>query len=271
MSAENPGEGHRRTESDLRDELRGGELPGCTPDVDLPSVLRRSSRRRAPSQIALGAGVAVAILALGAGGLTGLRELGFRGLEFASSGSDSAAVNESDADAGAPGELVNPSGGSTLSLAPADTINFCGGSLAEIAPSDTGLVLTASFADAPAGSDSVNGTVTLTNTGASRVIGTTAATPAITLSQGGLVLWHSNGPKTTRVVEVDLAPGGVLEYPASFEPVRCGIEDDGAPSFRSDLPAVPSGRYDVSAAIDLTAVDGTPLLVTGPLAPVILE
>lgn len=275
MSVDNPGDGRRRTESDLREELQGGTLPDRTPDVDLPSVLRRSSRRRAPVQIALGTGVAVAVIALGAGGLTGLRELGFRGIGFASSASDSAAVNESGADEAAPGEaapggFVDPSAGGMLSLAPADKINFCGGALAELSPSDTGLVLTASFADALAGTESVTGTVTLTNTGTSRVTGTTTTTPAITLSQGGLVLWHSNGPTITSMVDVDLAPGGELQYPASFEPVRCGVEDDGAPSFRPDLPAVPAGRYDVSAAIDLTVVDGTPVLVTGPLARVSL-
>jgi hypothetical protein len=56
------------------------------------------------------------------------------------------------------------------------------------------------------------------------------------------------------------------------------VADDEAESFRADLPAVPAGVYDVSAAIDFQpdasmAQQGTPGvdLVTGPLEPITLQ
>jgi hypothetical protein len=55
--------------------------------------------------------------------------------------------------------------------------------------------------------------------------------------------------------------------------VICGAEDDLGDSFRSDLPHVAAGEYQVSAAIDLAreASDGRLLsndLVTGPVTAV---
>ncbi len=265
---------NHRTETDLRDQLQDGALPGAAPTIDLDQVLRRSARRRLPAQIALGTGVAVAVLSIGVAGLAGVR--GMPGGTSSTSGGTSTLSEGSgsdDADSGADAPAIAPGGAPDdggLSRAPADKLQFCGAPLSEIAQDDGGLVLTADFPGGRAGSASVDGTVTLTNNGTTRVVGTTAASPAVTLSRDGIVMWHSNGPMVAMAVQVDLAPGESLAYPASFMPVSCGIEDDGAESFRTDLPAVPAGRYDVSAAIDLTVADGTPVLVTGPLAPVTL-
>ena len=74
---------------------------------------------------------------------------------------------------------------------------------------------------------------------------------------------------------VDLGPGEVLEYNAAFTPVRCGVEDDMAESFRDNLPPLTAGTYDVAAAIDImleAPVNGSSEfdLITGPLESVSL-
>jgi len=71
-------------------------------------------------------------------------------------------------------------------------------------------------------------------------------------------------------VDVNLAPGESLEYLASFQPVVCGVEDDMAESFGQKLPPLPSGDYEVSAAIDVIGESATEL-VTGPASTVTLK
>ena len=167
------------------------------------------------------------------------------------------------------GQLYSDSVNDEIKRAPADRLNLCTGTLAEVAPSVSGLVLSVSFPDAAAGSDSVTGTVTMTNAGTATVTGYTAASPAITLSQDSVVLWHSNGPMIELARDVALAPGESIEYSAAFSPVVCDIEDDTTESFRSGLPAAPRGQYQVSAAIDLMG-DFEADLVTGPAQTITL-
>jgi hypothetical protein len=203
-------------------------------------------------------------LAIGGVALAGVRGLGPVAPTsiLSNESADTRSTTESGAaDSGA--GLVDPAQEGGVKRAPADRINLCGGALAEVAPSATGLVLTPVFPDAQAGATSVEGTVTLTNTGSESVTGYSSASPAITLAQNGVVLWHSNGPVIQLATEVVLAPGESLEYAASFTPVVCGVEDDLAESFATDLPAVPPGEYQVSAAADVV-VDGAAELVTGP-------
>ena len=162
--------------------------------------------------------------------------------------------------------------GSDIKRAPAERINLCTGTVAEVAPSESGLQLDVHFADsAKAGTDSIRGTVTLTNTGSDTVTGYTAASPALTLSQDGIVVWHSNGPMIELARDVALAPGESLEYDASFTPVVCGVDDDLAElGFAEDLPAAPAGEYQLSAMIDLLG-DSTADLVSGPTSTITLE
>ena len=149
-------------------------------------------------------------------------------------------------------EIPGAAGYDAIRRAPAERLNLCEGNLAELAPSVTSLVLTTTFPDgAPADGSSRMGTVTLTKTDTQRVSGTTGASPAITLSQNGTVLRHGNGPTIAMAMMVDLDPGGSLEYGALFTPVRCGVEDDMAESFRENLPALKAVTYEVSAAIDI--------------------
>jgi len=77
--------------------------------------------------------------------------------------------------------------------------------------------------------------------------------------------------------EIDLAPGASTAFQTTFEPVVCGVQDDQQESFRTDLPDVPPGVYQLSAALDFSpqAVDAvggdTAVLVTGPTSPVTLH
>jgi hypothetical protein len=246
------------TEPNLRDLFRG-DTPAMRA-IDTEAVIRRSKTRRLPAQVGIGGVFTLAIGGLGVAGL--------QGLGGSQSASDSAATMSEQAPAegrdGVQGMMEGdaPTSGD-IKRAPADRINLCGGTLAEVAPSATGLVLTAAFPDAPAGTDPVTGTVTLTNTGTEQIAGYMAPTPAITLSQNGIVLWHSNGPTIMSIQDVMLAPGESLELAASFTPVVCAVEDDTAEAFRTDLPAVAPGDYQLSAVADVS-VDGIAELVTGP-------
>lgn len=269
------------TESELRTFLQEVGPADGQPRTSLDTgvILRRVRRRRLPKQIALGGTVTLAAAGLGVASIQGLRLAGTSGSTSAiGSASDSAPESALGEESGTGPEAVGggdpASGGESIRRAPASKLNLCGGNLAEVSPSVTGLVVVTDFADgAPADGSPVSGTVTMTNTGTERISGTTDATPAITLSQNGLVLWHSNGPMDAMLMIVDLAPGESLQYGASFTPVRCGIEDDSAEAFRENLPALEAGTYDVSAAIDIMLdkpVSDYPdiELVTGPLAPI---
>jgi len=245
------------TEPNLRDLLRG-DTPTLRA-IDTEAVIRRSKTRRLPAQIGIGGAFTLAIGGLGVAGL--------QGLDGTQSSSDSATtMSEQAPDQGRDGVQGTTEGEATtggIKRAPADRINLCGGTLAEVAPSETGLVLTVDFPDSPVGTAPVFGTVTLTNTGTRQIAGYSSPTPAITLSQAGIVLWHSNGPTIQSIQDVLLAPGESLDYQASFTPVVCSVDDDTAEAFRTDLPPVAAGEYQLSAAADIS-VDGVAELVTGP-------
>lgn len=246
-------------ESDLRNLFETSSAPST---LDVDRIIAKSRARRLPRQI--GAGL------IGTLAVAGIFVLAVQPQQLAQP--PAASMTESQEAAG------GAAADNAIKRAPAEKLNLCGGTLAEVAPSFYGLQLDVAFpATAPAGPAPIEGTVTLTNTGTTRVSGSTAATPAITLSQSGTVLWHSNGPMIMSLVIVDLAPGESLRYPASFTAVRCGVEDDAAEVFRADLPALPAGDYELSAAIDFSAdpsmaTNGTPDLdlVTGPRNPVTL-
>lgn len=248
--------GERLSESDLRSMLAAAPLPSIS--IDTTSVIRRSRMRRLPRQVGIGSALTLAIAGIGIAGFAGLRPPQQAMVTGSADQSDGRAMQESS------------SGDS--SLAPVEKLNPCGGEVARVEPSETGLVLTPQFAaSAPATGAEVVGTVTLTNTGTERVTGTTAALPAITLSQNGVTVWHSNGPMIMMAVMIDLAPGESMEYRSSFTPVLCAEEDETSESFREGLPALGAGTYELSAAIYLSPDGGeAPLLVTGPSMAVTL-
>lgn len=251
------------SESDLRKML--GETDAPSARIDVARVIRGSRARRLPRQLAVGGVSTLAVLGIGFLGISTLQP---------QPASDSATTLQSEYAPSAGGSAAD---NDSVKRAPADKINLCTGPLAEVAPSATGLQLDAEFTSPiAAGTAPVDGTVRLTNLGASRVTGSIGAAPAVTVSQGGIVLWHSNGPTIDLAQVVDLAPGQSMELAASIVPVRCDVADDELESFRSDLPALPAGDYQLSVAMDfLPDVSVTPTpgldLVTGPTETVTIQ
>lgn len=244
------------TEPTLR-HLFDAPQPAST--IDVRSVVRRSRARRLPKMLGAAGVGALAIGGLVIGGL----QLGAGPQPASDAAGTSAEAPAMDAGSD---ELFSES----IKRAPAEKINLCTGAVAEPTASVSGLVLSVSFADAAVGASTVSGTVTMTNAGSETVTGYTAASPAITLAQNGVVIWHSNGPMIEMAREVTLAPGESLDYTASFSPVICGVEDDLGESFRDGLPAAPAGDYQVSAAIDLLG-DFNADLITGPSQTITLR
>ncbi|MFZ2964966.1 MAG: hypothetical protein WA006_09815 [Rhodoglobus sp.] len=244
----------------LRDLFAAQPSPG---GIDARAVIRRSRARRLPRQLAAGAVGALAVVGVGVLGVQSLAPPQPTTITMEQGG-------------GAPAEEF--AADSTVERAPAEKLNPCEGALAEVAPSRYGLQLDVVFPEsAPATGAPVAGLVRLTNTSGSRVVGTTGDAPAITVSQGGIVLWHSTGAAGAAAVVVDLAAEESLEFAASFTPVRCGAEDDTAEAFRADLPPLAPGVYELTAAIDfapdpsIAAEDAELDLVTGVAAPIRLE
>jgi hypothetical protein len=229
--------------------------------IDAATVIRRSRARRLPLKLATGAAVVLVVGGLGFAGIQGA-------LNNAPLASTAGASNERAGEDSS--QLFSESTESQFDRAPADKINLCTGAVAEVAPSQSGLELAVDFPDATVGQSSVEGVVTLTNTGTEAVTGYTAAAPAITLAQNGIVLWHSNGAMIALAVDVNLDPGESLEYAAWFQPVMCSVDDDLADGFGEKLPLLPSGEYQVSAAIDVVGESATDL-VTGPSQTVVIR
>ena len=251
------------SESELRDLLSSAHAPH---ELDAQRIIARSRRRRLPRQLAAGA---VSVLAVAGISVVVIQT------SLVSQPPSTVSMMDQSAEGGAAPEASADS----IKRAPADRINLCEAPLADVAPSTLGLQLDVAFpSTAPVGTDTVGGAVRLTNTSGLTVSGTTTMVPAITLSRDGVVLWHSNGQVETPERAVTLSPGESIEYEASFVPVRCTVEDDGAEQFRADLPPVPAGYYDLSAALDFlpdaAPTDGsTPGLdlVTGPRSTIQLQ
>jgi hypothetical protein len=242
--------------------------------IDTRSVIRRARRRRLPAQVALGGGAVVAAGVLFAGAAVGVKA--FSSASTAGSASSVAAAPQSPSQGESTQDFGDTAVGSGaldstdqgLKRAPAEKLNLCGGALADVAPSATGLVLTPHFRSASAKATSVSGTVTVTNTSTTRWSGSTASSPSITLSQHGVVLWHTFAMDASARV-LDLAPGESADYPATLAPVVCGVEDD-LDGERADLPHVKAGEYQVSAALDVPA-DELSDLVTGSQQTITLK
>ena len=256
------------TEAELRDLLHGGDSdPGA---LNSARIIRQAKARRRPKQLAAafaGGLAAVAAIAFTVPAVVGLGV----GLPTASDGS---AADESVAgdDASTLKEDDSPES-AALSVVSAESLNLCGGPVADVAPDPGGLVLTVAPVDAAAGVEWLDATVTLTNGGTAAVVGTTVATPALTLADDGTVLWHSTGLASQPVVDVDLDPGESQTFTASFQPVHCSPGDDASgDAFPPGLPAVDPGAYQLSAAIDLLPADGPPTrLITGPATGITLR
>jgi len=227
--------------------------------IDTASVIRRSKARRLPLQIATGGAL---VLALGGVSIVGFQALG-RQAPQAETSALSTEESAREASGGVTADSFSTPGS-------AETISRCAAPVSDIPPAPSGLELTVDFPNAKTGADYVEGTVQLTNNGTETITGYTAASPAITLSQDGIVKWHSNGAMIAIAIAVNLKPGESMEYGASFTAVECGADDELDAGFREKLPALPAGDYLVSAAIDVSDADTTEL-VTGPAQTVTLD
>lgn len=228
--------------------------------IDVAAVVRAARARRLPKVLGV---TGVSVLAVGGIVLGGLQ---FGGGVSPASDAAGTSAESPQSDGGASAEMYSD----TVKRLPAEKLNLCAAPVAQLDTMSGGLSLSVQFADAAAGTAPVEGTVTMTNTGVDAVTGYTGASPAITLTRDGLVIWHSNGPVPEIAREVNLAPGESMEYAASFTPVVCGVEDDLAESFRAGLPAAAPGDYQVSAAIDVMG-EFDALLVTGPAQSITLN
>lgn len=263
------------SESELRARLHGED--DGTPSIDVAAVIRRARARRRPRVLA--AGAVLSLAAVGVAVPFGVSALGTGSTERTAAGPVDAVperdeVESTDgayglsADAG--DQFDAAAGG--IGLAPAEKLHACAGPLAEVAPSRYDLRIAVELPAASAGAPSVTGSATLTNAGESALSGTTSARPAVTVSEADTVRWHTNGPADDRAVAVELAPGESMTYAVELEPVRCGPEDESRSAFRDGLPPLPSGSYDVTAAILFLPADGgAPDLVTGPAAELVLR
>lgn len=239
------------SEDDLRAELGRTPTPG---GIDLDRVIARSRARRRPRQ--------VATTLVGALALTGVLVIGVQTLPRPAT--DTAAIMESEtgaADGGAASEDA------ALSGPVAPMIAACAAPATAPTGVVGGLALELAFpSSVPSGTGQVEGTVRVTNVGATAVSATTAPVPAIAVSENGIVVWDTNGPTILSLATIELAPGQSVELPATATLVRCAPEDDALPEFRPDLPALASGEYALTAAIEVVdAVTGeVTLLVSDP-------
>jgi hypothetical protein len=261
-----------RDDPAVRDLLRSAATgaPGVS-QLDIPQVLARSRGRRRARKIAtVGIGAVVVVAA----GTT---------VFYAATlpGRPDSVLSQPGGEGVAPGEPApggdaatgGAAGGDGIRLAPPEKVNGCAGPLAEMAPLESGLVATPHFPDAaPADGGEVAGTVTLTNTGTERAVGWTGARPAVTVSENGVTVWHSNGPVIQVAIEVDLDPGESMDLPATLSTVRCDTADEEAEQFRQDLPPLGPGAYGVSAIVPFYPEDGAaPQYAGGPLTTITLD
>jgi len=257
----------------FRSDDNGGTPGGSKLNVD--TIIRRSRARRLPRQVAFGGVFTLALGGVVVAGVQGFGALGNQPASTLAGGSqaDSSAPEAGPSDNGILKQNNLDETIPAIKRAPAEKINLCGGTLADVAPSQTGLVVEVKFDDSvKVGKKAtpIDGTATLTNTGTETLTGYTSASPAVTLSQDGIVLWHTNGAMIMVAVDVNLAPGESMEYPVSFTPVTCTVDDDLELSFSDDLPVVEPGEYQLSAALDFMG-DFDADLVTGPLSDITIK
>jgi hypothetical protein len=249
------------------------------PTFDVAAITRRSRARRLPKLLGIGA---AGIIAIGGVGVVGVQtSLGFgqnastSALE--STGADSGAANfggaESQFGTPFPGSVDNqsiPSAQYDSKRSAAEYINRCGSAPVEAPASALGLALSVDFARSASASSRIDGKVTLTNASGTAISGYSTAEPAITLARGGVVVWHSTALTSALEVPVELAPGESMTYAVSVAPVLCTADDETDAGFRSGLPPLTSGAYEISAAIDVMGV-GDADLVMSPASVITLR
>jgi hypothetical protein len=194
------------------------------PRLDVDVILERSRRRRKPRVAAV-----ASVLGLAAVGILSTGAYGLGHLAVGTSGSTSSSVS-------APAAQPHR-GDATCGAVTAQT------SSPPTPPSARGLTASVRFAAVYAG-ESARGTVTLINSGASTVTGSTGS-PIVTLSKNGRVVWQS-ATGGSEGYSVKLAPGESMTLEADLEAGECA----------------PTGHYQVVATIAVDVANGTTATVT---------
>ncbi|MEO7147565.1 MAG: hypothetical protein ABIW81_04325, partial [Terrimesophilobacter sp.] len=95
--------------------------------------------------------------------------------------------------------------------------------------------------------------------------------PMVTVSQGGLTVWHSRIVDMTSGALVDLGPGESRQLAIGMQLVTCN-PDDAVGGFSDNLPPLAPGTYDVSAVVSLVLDGrGNEQLISGPAAEIVLR
>lgn len=248
------------TESELREAIAASANTATT-GIDAAAVVRRARARRRPRQVAFSSLSVLAAAGVVVLGVTTLPSM----LPSQNGAADSSVMST------APESMLGEAGGDTETQhfgARELTPRLCGAPTAPTGPNPAGLMLSVDFPDSsPTGAHTVAGTVSVTNTGASRVSGTTVLQPAIAVSRDGMTVWHSDGVPASGSARIDLDPGESHPYDASFTAVTCTPHEgtgERSPSNRAPLMA---GPYEVRAEIVFVpdgARPGENILVGGP-------
>lgn len=236
------------TEPNLRHLFSAPQPPG---GIDVETVLRRSRARRVPKL--LGA-MSVSVLAIG-GLVFGGVQVGLAGLGTTASLDSAGSAPEAGSDAGTDGAYDSAKAPYALAF------NACGAP-AVLPTSASDIAVTVAFPDSAMAGQSVEGTVTLTNTGSGRLTGYAGAAPLVTLAQDDAVVWHSGGANIAAdTADVNLGPGESIHYVAEFEARACTADDEKASGLSNDLPPAEPGEYQLIAAIAFTRATGEEILL----------
>lgn len=257
------------SESDLRNALRG-DRPDAATGIDTDVVVRRIRARRVPKQVAFSTLTVLAVAGVVVLSVTTLPSLHRDGAATTDAVTSMQAPSAGDAAESSPEKVADPQTlpssrcGQPTSAAPHSAV-----------PHSAPLELSIEFPEsAHADGTPVAGQVVLTNSGTTRVTGTTALEPVITVARAGITVWHSNPVLTSQAVLIDLAPGESYFYEAQVTPVECEAADDEDAQFRDGLLPLAPGRYELSAEIVFYPQGAEPsdgVIVGGPVAHIELR
>lgn len=242
------------SESELRDLLRGtGSEGGGGLDVD--AVVSRARRRRRPRVIAVQALASAALV-----GAIGTAVV----------------VTLPPPERGALTTVEDAAGGSEESAPFADDgarwiPDACAAPVSDPAGSSA-LLLDIAIPATVASGDRVPVTITLRNDGPGRLVGSTGASPFVSLARDGIVVWHSPPVPGASARAVDLAPGESMAFETFVDADLCGSEDDlSVDDPGRTLPPAPPGDYGIRAVVVVTTESGGSVLATMPFIPVTIS
>lgn len=247
-----------------------GEAPAS--DIDVSAVIRRSRARRAPRVLAAGS---LAVLALGTVAYTGFSGFAVLGQSTAT---DMASESSNGGDTAGSFPLTESFDNESFSddnrySSESAALGACGGPVAALAQNESGLMLSLAFpSTAKAGAASIEGVVTMTNSGTSSVAGSTSDSPVVALVADGTIVSLVAPTTEAPQREFTLEPGESLDFAAAFSPVSCGQHGE---VFPATGPPAPTGVYEIIAALSVSEAgddSGTSQSsVTGPPQRVTLE